>query len=245
MFVEFTLTEQVRAFSLWQGGLVGGERFLIALNIGAMGFFWWYLPQHTSRYYEKLIDLDGNRELTVDAFPRMKIDWGHAALTDEDLRRTAICYGMLPHPGDSEKSEPFRHYATGLALLAKSDVHFSFEVNCFHEFYSAFVMGMRVYSDLRDGETLPEAFGKAIPELLGKYETELTKCADLGAALDTDPQVPPKITLSDVASMKMFTDSYFMKTFDRLVGSLAGTRTATRTEKKSRQPKNGKKRRKK
>ena len=53
LFVDIILEDNVPLEAIWYLGWGVARRFVIALNIGTMGFWWWRKPEQTSRYYEK------------------------------------------------------------------------------------------------------------------------------------------------------------------------------------------------
>jgi len=50
------------------------RQFVVALNLGTMGFWWWRLPEQISRYYESLEDLEKHAKLSVERGPSLKVD---------------------------------------------------------------------------------------------------------------------------------------------------------------------------
>jgi hypothetical protein len=51
--VQFTLPKRMQVQEVWAGGLQVSWVFLVAINVGTFGYFWWYLPTFVSRYYEE------------------------------------------------------------------------------------------------------------------------------------------------------------------------------------------------
>jgi AbiV family abortive infection protein len=157
LLLELTFPRRVSIHTLWWVGLVAARSFVTALNVGSMGYFWWYLPEQVSHYYEKLIDLESNSKLEIGRSPALRIGWPKNALTEDDLARTLLCFSMMPRPDKREDHPPFDHYATGLALMSKSDIHLQFEPQAFGEFYESLKCGTRVLRrlgripGLRDG----------------------------------------------------------------------------------------------
>lgn len=46
LLVEFTLPMRIPVQGLWWAGWGAARRFVCSLNIGSMGYFWWYVPEH-------------------------------------------------------------------------------------------------------------------------------------------------------------------------------------------------------
>jgi hypothetical protein len=61
---------------LWYFGWGIARHFVVALNIGTMGFWWWRMPEQISRYYESLEDLDRAAKVGLESSPSLRVDWG-------------------------------------------------------------------------------------------------------------------------------------------------------------------------
>lgn len=131
LLMKITLLKSVHVKNLWWLAWGISRRFVVALNIGSLGFFWWYVPHQISRYYEKIIDLETNTEIGLERSPILKLDWQRHALSDQDLKNTGLCFSMLPGPKDRQKDKLFDNYITGLGFLSKNDIHLQFEANAF------------------------------------------------------------------------------------------------------------------
>ena len=130
IIAEFILPKNITVQTLWWAGWGIVRRFVVALNIGTFGCFWWYVPEQISRFYEKIIDLENEgTEVRIERNPILKLDWQHSALSETDLRNTALCFGMLPSENESELGKGMGAYITALAFMNKSDIHFQFEAN--------------------------------------------------------------------------------------------------------------------
>jgi hypothetical protein len=77
--IEFILRDNVPVEALWFFGWGLARHFVVALNIGTMGFWWWRMPEQISRYYESIEDLETHRPIAVERRPSLKIDWGVSA----------------------------------------------------------------------------------------------------------------------------------------------------------------------
>lgn len=214
--VEFVLPKAVQAQALWWAGYNAARRFVVALNIGSGGCFWWHLPQHVDRFYEKLVDLEQDCEVVIEKRPALKLDWGRGVLSDRDLANTSLCWTMLPRAEEAECHEPFDHYSTGLAFLAKNDIHLQLEANAYEQFYRSLQSGMAVYGDWDRAGPFAEAFHLAMSALLPEAE-ERDKYLRLGEQFEVVPIRPEGITLTEVGEMKLLCDAYFLQTFARLV----------------------------
>ena len=215
LIVEFTLPKCIPVAGVWSAGMELSTKFVIALNMGTLGFFWWYIPRDVSRYYEKLTDLETDHEVTIERRPKLAVDWPHKRLNQQMLNNVALAFGMIPNRGQREECEPFNLYAVALALMAKSDIHLQLEMQSFLHFYDALKTGTRIYGDW-DGES---PFGDTMHELLdpvlGNAE-EVERYHALGARPSEMPLKPGDITLREVAGMKLLADAYFVMKFQRM-----------------------------
>lgn len=216
LLVDFNMPKAVLADSLWWVGWGVAHKFITALNIGAMGFFWWYVPEHISRYYEKLTDVEEKLDYSVERSPILKLNWHKDVLSEQELRNTAVCFGMLPGPNDKEKHEPFGHYFTGLGFLGKTDIHMQFEANAYQSFYSALKTGMRIYNDWDEKSPFADTFNRLTCDFITDSSAR-SRIVQIGESFATDQPVQSEITLSDVGTIKALCDYYFIMTFRRLM----------------------------
>src|SRR5580692_912036 len=79
LIIEFILRDNVPVEALWFFGWGLARHFVVALNIGTMGFWWRRMPEQISRYYESIEDLETHRPIAVERRPSLKIDWGVSA----------------------------------------------------------------------------------------------------------------------------------------------------------------------
>ena len=243
VLAKFILPKGVPIQGVWWAGWNSARRFITALNIGSMGYFWWYIPDQISRFYENLKDLESNSTVVVERSPILKLDWKKDALSEQDLKNTALCFGMLPGPADSDKHKPFNHYITGLAFLSKNDIHIQLEANAYEQFYRAIKSGMRVYKDWDGLKPFEEAFNAVMSELI-KEKEESAKYLRLGEQFEVIPPNTKGITLSEVGIMKILCDAYFTKTFQQIAQKKKETKPETSSEKplevENQKEKNGK-----
>lgn len=215
LLAEFILPKAVPLQGIWWTGWTAARRFVTALNIGSLGFFWWYVPKQISRYYEDLKDIKENEKVIVERSPKLELDWRQDALTEQDLRNASLCFAMLPTKDERVKHEPFNYYLTGLGFLSKNDIHLQFEANSFDQFYKSLKSGMRIYGDW-DGATLFSKSFDTFFSTINRNKEERDKYLKLGKQFEKTPPDTTGITLSEVATMKLICDAYFIRTFQRL-----------------------------
>jgi len=215
LLVEFTLPKGVSVHGLWSTGWGVARRFITAINIGSMGFFWWYVPEQISRYYEKIMDIEENSEMVVERSPRLILDWRKEALLERDLRHTQVCFSMLPRLSERKKHEPLNYYLTGLGFLSKNDIHLQFEANAFEQFYKSLKAGMQTYKDWDGTSPFSDAFNAMMLELSADKEGR-KKYIKLGKKFEKEPIDPSGITLEEAGMMKTLCDAYFFRKFHDL-----------------------------
>ena len=218
LIAEFTLPKAVPVGGVWWAGLGATHQLLVALNIGSAGFFWWHMPDKVSTFYEQLTDLEADERLSVERTPVLRVDWGHHALTRDVLGRVALCLGHLPRADDTEAHQPFNHYLTGLAFMAKTDLTMQFEANAFERFYQALKGASALYGawDQRG------SFVDHLDELARGYFTDdADRDAYLQAArlIEADRATELRVDLSQVAALKVLTDVSLLRQFDQMASA--------------------------
>jgi AbiV family abortive infection protein len=214
LIAEFTFLKSVAPESVWGLGLHCAHRLLLALNISSFGFFWWYLPAHTDRFYEDLYDIEEKARVKLTLSPSLRIDWGKRVLSEHCLKRAALLFSMLPKPEDERGMLIYGHYLQGLAFISKNDIHLRLEVNAFLEFYKALKLGMQYYGDW-DGRE-PFQPSSDFSQTMQESGMTLDRYVSLGAALEMIPPDTGGITLREVGEMKVVCDAYFSKTLSRV-----------------------------
>jgi len=212
---EFILPKAVPFQGIWWTGWTIARRFITALNIGSVGFFWWYVPKQTSRYYENLKDIESDASVFVERSPKLELDWKRDALVEQDLRNASLCFSMLPRKDERDKHEPFNYYLTGLGFLSKNDIHLQFEANAFDQFYKSLNSGMRIYGDWDGIMPFSKSFDTFL-STISRNKEERNKYLRLSKQFEKTPPDTSGITLEEVGIMKLICDAYFMRTFQRL-----------------------------
>jgi AbiV family abortive infection protein len=210
LVVTLFVPKKVVVQDLWNMGWQNTYVFVTALNIGTMGFFWWYTPEYISRYFEKIRDVEYDSEIIVDRTPMLKIVWPPQALKSPDLNNISIVYSFIAQ-ANQKQFESTHRYFRNLGLMAKNDIFFQFEPTIFIEFISALKDAMAAYGDW-DGK--PETAESSIiaffegvpatPEFTGMVRDFLNLVDQMMA----NKMAPRPITLDDVAHAKLVFDGY-------------------------------------
>ncbi len=212
--LEIVLPNKVPIAGLWWAGWGAARRFVVALNIGSLGFFWWYIPEQISKYYENIEDLElkDKMDVIIERDPILRLDWGREALTENDIANTMMCFGKLPGPDEREKVIAFDHYITGLAFLGKNDIHIQFELNAYEQFYKSLKAGMQAYGDLDKNQPIITSIGEYVNRNILVFNN-VSKYLELGEQFETKDNIPRGITLSEVGAIKILCDAYFLHKF--------------------------------
>lgn len=214
--VQFTFPKSISIEKLWWAGWTAARIFAVALNIASMGFFWWCVPEHVSRYYESIKDMESNMDVHVERSPILKLDWKHTALSERELQETALCFGMLSR-NQNEKGQDFIYgnYIQGLSFLSKNDIHTQFESNAYECFYRCLKYAMQYYKDWDGQVVFPERLEQFLSSLkIGN--DEINKHTKIGEKFEIFPPEPKGITLSEVGVIKIICDAYLKKKFIQL-----------------------------
>jgi hypothetical protein len=145
LFLEVFVPPAIHITQLWGAGLSMIHRFVVALNIGSFGFFWFQIPIHTESVLEEVIDLENKTFVILSPPKKMEINWARGVLGEKELRNIGLCFGLLPPGVSKEEVEPFQHYLSGLAFLAKTDIHLNFSPNAYLSFLNSIKVGMKYY----------------------------------------------------------------------------------------------------
>jgi hypothetical protein len=112
LIVRLLLPKRVATQDLWNMGWQNTYVFVTALNIATLGFFWWYVPEYVSRYFETVCDVEHDSEVVVDRIPMLKIGWPRQALKSEDLRNVSVVYTFIAH-ANQQQFEALHRYSDG------------------------------------------------------------------------------------------------------------------------------------
>ena len=185
--------------------------FLLSLNIGTIGFFWWYLPAFVSRYYETITDLENNARVLLDRSPQLVVSWGPQSLKDPQLSHVAVVFAHLVHIGEAQE-RAYDRYFRALGLLAKNDIFGQFEHAIMAEFFESLREGLTAYGDWNGNSAEFEmAVGRVFTEMQAgsEFVAHLQEMVRLADEVRERKATKP-VTLEEVVKMKVFCDWYFL-----------------------------------
>lgn len=213
LIVELILRDNVPVHSLWYFAWGVARQFVVALNIGTLGFWWWQLPEQFDKYYESIEDLELKSMLKLVRQPSLKVDWGeNRVLTEADLNQVIACIPCLSDPSELNKSPAFNFYIGGLTFLSLNDVHWQCENSVFGNFFESIREMMAEVGDWERGAP----FGSAIRKYVGEFfspDVDIEKCLTLYEAFDAKATQSITITLKDASFAKAFCDAYFLQKY--------------------------------
>lgn len=233
MLCEFILPRRIPIDALWHHGWGLSRVFVTALNIGARGLFWWYVPRDTERYYEEIWDLEQDAGVQVQPSPRLEIAWGDPVLEQSDLSHTAMVFGYISRIKGEKIEKALDAYVSGLTFFSKIDWHFRLEVNAFEEFWKAFRLALQATADWDGTEDLKVAAARQLGEILQTTEN-LETYIDLGTRLEEAKAGTgefPEITLTEIVGMKLYCDLYLLKVSRRHFEKYAASKSSEQNEK--------------
>jgi AbiV family abortive infection protein len=212
LIIEFTLKDHVPIEALWYFGWGIARHFVVALNMGTMGFWWWRMPEQINRYYDSVTDLEQDAEVGLERSPSLKIDWGeNRALTEQDMYRVMACFAALPGPHRRDEHGAYNYYIGGLTFLSLNDIHWQCEPEALGNFISSLQAMMKDAGDVNEEVGFEAAFLAFLDDLFPGMD-ERDRYAEICRQFVTGQLGQAKITLKEVSFIKLLCDTYFLRT---------------------------------
>jgi AbiV family abortive infection protein len=216
--VEFTYREAMPIQALPNFSYDLARKFVAALNIGSLGFWWWDLATHTDRFYERLTDLQAaaGTEIGMKMHAWPKFEWKREALEETAFNRVAMCFGMIIAMGKGPYEAFVWPYLTGLAMIAKSDLHLSFAPQVCERMATCLLEAMRHFGDWNgEGSTIGSALSSFFSPAIIKAE-DIGELTSLLLQARQRPVELRNVTLDRAASLKVLCDAYLLKRFEKM-----------------------------
>jgi AbiV family abortive infection protein len=210
LLVQFTGPSHISIQAVWQTGLQMSSMFLVALNIATSGYYWWYLPQFVSKYYEEIFDIGNKAPLVIERSPPLTVSLVRHALKENQLINAGLVFVHMIQLGP-EKGVAYARYARGLALLAKNDMFGQFEANILVEFFEAFRAGLIAYGDW-DG--IPATFACSIEQVLNEIVNtpeiagEFKRLLEVASTIESQKSATQSVSLDETFKLKAWCDIY-------------------------------------
>ena len=223
---ELTAPITIHATLIFDYTLNYTKVFLISLNIGTMGYFWYYLPHMTKRFYEEIIDLEHKKPLIIEKceIPDIK-SFENAVLDDEDVKNQQKVFIYISDILKSQNLNFLNLYFMGLVVISKIDLLFRSEINAFNYFYFAFKEALIFHKDWNDKipfqKIIKKIFYKPEKELSNKIISEFSCLIDIHERIENKQisiqKINEEVNLEKVFLMKTCFDMYLlMKSFKHL-----------------------------
>ena len=218
LFVDFSFSEEVPIQSLWFLAWGVARAFVTALNIGTMGFWWWRMSEHISRYYEYVEDVEIKEKLKIERSPSLRVDWGeNRVLTENDLTNVASCFAAVVGARERESENHYNYYIGGVTFLALNDIHWQCESTVFGNFFRSLQSMMKKTGDWTEGEPFSERLMKFLLDMFPSFD-EQEVYQRLFEAFESGEEEQGNVTLREASFMKLFCDAYFLKKMRSSVG---------------------------
>ncbi|HEX5284061.1 MAG TPA: AbiV family abortive infection protein [Bryocella sp.] len=202
--IDLTFPKRVLVKALWQHSFDVVTRIVLALNIGCQGFFWWYLPEYRTRFYDSLKDLEANGTVQLDADSGLNVEWGNHAFGEDEARGFGLIFGYLLSRTHAEL-EAFQSYMRGLALIARSDLLLPLQGTALVEFRNSAQSFLKVKE--------PSGLHGALVSRLQPAEEvveHLRQLIDLANTIG--PDLPPKpVTITQALQFRIYFDAVIVK----------------------------------
>lgn len=211
LIVEFILLDNVPVDALWYFTWGLARHFVVALNIGTMGFWWWRMPEQISKYYESIEDIDLKHMLRLERSPSLKVDWGkNRVLTEEDLNFVSSCFVALPGPHDRDQHEAFNYYIGGVTFLSLNDVHWQCESTVFGNFFECMRAMMAEVGDWKKDTPFEPVLADYLDKSFPGMDEDRDQFLKICRAFEMKSPESVTITLKEASFAKLFCDAYFL-----------------------------------
>ncbi|WP_316980404.1 AbiV family abortive infection protein [Shumkonia mesophila] len=128
------------------GRIVSLTKLVVAcLNIGSIGYFWFERAGFERKMFKEIRDLELNRLIEIGRGESFWGDGRAVALTDEHIDHAIRCMMAFAPLPEAEAEPIFKPYFDGLALIAKSDIFYSFDQVARRAFTACLAGALRHY----------------------------------------------------------------------------------------------------
>jgi hypothetical protein len=188
--------------------------FLVtAINIGTVGFFWWYLPEFVTSYADNVMDLENKAKIALERVPALKISWGNQVLSSENLTQVNIVFSHMAGIREESRFAAYTRYFKTLTLMAKNDIFFQVEGNLLVDFHLVLKEAMKAYGDWDGNE---ETFDAAIDATFqaikadSDYVSSLHDLVEVARMTMRGENKTRPVSMEDVLKVKIACDLYLI-----------------------------------
>lgn len=194
-------------------------RIILALNIGTMGFYWWYNLQPFIQKYEFAEDLEKKMRVGIEVQNPYINVWKknepRRTMNADDIERLIWCYFMLPTVGELAPQRKFYgHYMQALVCYSKHEAELPMMINAGMSFLECLYEAMLFYGEVIDKKSFAEKFYENFNSLLKDDEDQalFRSIVEPYSAGNADAAAN-KMTTDAATKMKIFCDSYLLQKF--------------------------------
>jgi len=181
------------------------------LNIGSIGYFWFERPGFEQKMFKEVRDLELNRPMEIRTSESFWDNGRAVALTEEHIDHAIHCMMAFAPLPDAEAEPIFNPYLHGLALIAKSDIFYSFDILARHTFVASLAGALRQYGGWSGkSEDFEASFHKGFAPFMPDREHRDRMFRALKPEGD-----PAETSLVNLRSAKQLTDLYLIHTARR------------------------------
>jgi hypothetical protein len=211
MIIELFVPKAIPIHGLWEHSLFIIKTFIISLNIGSRGIFWWNVSKDIDNFFEYISDLEADKKdnirIGMTKGKSLTINWDEARfkLDQKVVSDVMLIDGFLIR--EHGKLEKFlKHYALAMTLFSKTDIHLRLEANAFEEFFNALKESLLACGDWDGSGDLLKSIQKQFAKLDGVSLDNLEETIKIGENLK--PEQKHNITLTEVVAIKLYCDLY-------------------------------------
>lgn len=212
LLVEIISPESVHIKKLFHYSWMIQRTFLLAINIGSLGFFWWDIPKYRSKFYESAYDLERKTSFTMEVSPKLKIDWKKGALSENELKQTMVCFSQIYKIKTEDNVNPTNYYFGGLVFMGLNNLNFRSEDQSFTNFYLCFKYSLSYYKIWDGKNRYLKVFTESLMKI-GFEQEDVNKFYKMGEGMLNKKYIGNKITLEEVGMMKIACDAFFINKF--------------------------------
>lgn len=212
LIIEMIFGQNITAINLWQHGWFASKLFVAALNVSTNGIFYWNINVDSDKYYERIQDLESDKQLSVKLENGFKLDWKSRGLvlTEEHLHLAFIVFDYFSSFLGKDEFKPIDEYISGLGMLAKIDIHLRFEEEVFKLFYNSLKNALVNNEDYDSIKDIKDFAYEQINKIITDRE-EFYLIMSLGEQLqEKQKQLPKAISLTEVIAIKQYCGVYLM-----------------------------------
>jgi hypothetical protein len=204
LLVELTLREHVPLQGLWNYSLGIANHFIMALNMATSGLWWWVLPRHKTRFYDKIQDLENKCAVRLDQTDMQVFSGPLPAINEVNMNMLKACFVALPNPTEQDRASAYNMF------LSLSDVHWRCEGQAFGNFLQSLKLLVVEAQYAKPSEKLSDTIGRLLkekfPQLDASQHEAFVKLIEAFQA-STDEQL--KVQPADAYLIKLLCETLF------------------------------------